>query len=98
MPPSRRQVLAVAGAPALLAAAPALAAARTEPLPLTPNSIPVADLPRHFDVEPGYHNLENGYWSLMPRVVAQAFDTHNADVNRANAIWARNVLPGGVGA
>lgn len=98
--PSRRQLLqtAVAGAPALLAAAPAMAAARTEPAALRPNSIPVADLPKHFDVEPGYHNLENGYWSLMPRVVAQAFDAHNAYVNRANAIWARNVMPGGVGA
>ncbi|CAN5864420.1 aminotransferase class V-fold PLP-dependent enzyme [soil metagenome] len=98
--PSRRQLLqtAVAGAPALLAAAPAMAAVKAEPVALRPNSIPVADLPRHFDVEPGYHNLENGYWSLMPRVVAQAFDAHNAYVNRANAIWARNVMPGGVGA
>ena len=29
---------------------------------LTPNSIPVEALPQHFDVEPGIHNLENGYW------------------------------------
>ncbi|CAN5363492.1 aminotransferase class V-fold PLP-dependent enzyme [soil metagenome] len=98
--PSRRQLLqtAVAGAPALLTAAPAMAAAKSEPVTLRPNSIPVAYLPGHFDVETGYHNLENGYWSLMPRVVAQAFDAHNAYVNRANAIWARNVMPGGVGA
>jgi len=46
-------------------------------------------------VEPGIHNLENGYWSIMPRVVAQAFDHHNAYVNRTNAIWARDVLAGG---
>ena len=61
--PSRRQLLqtAVAGAPALLAAAPAMAATKTEPVALRPNSIPVADLPRHLDVEPGYNNLENGY-------------------------------------
>ena len=98
--PSRRQLLqtAVAGAPALLAAAPSVAAAKGAPASLRPNSIPVADLPKHFDVEPGYHNLENGYWSLMPRVVAEAFAEHNAYVNRTNAIWARNVLPGGVGA
>lgn len=100
MPPSRRQLLqsAVAGAPALLAAAPAMAAAKGTPATLAPNSIPVADLPRYFDVEPGIHNLENGYWSIMPRVVADAFAEHNAYVNRTNAIWARNVLPGGVGA
>lgn len=97
--PSRRQLLqtAVAGAPVLLSAAPAMAAARPAE-PLRPNSIRAADLPRHFDVEPGIHNLENGYWSIMPRLVADAFETHNAYVNRANAIWARNVLPGGVGA
>lgn len=94
--PSRRQLLtsAMAGAPALLAAAPATAAA---PTALPPNSIAVADLPSHFDVEPGFHNLEAGYWSIMPRVVAEAFARNTAEVNRANAIWARNVLPGGAG-
>ncbi len=61
---------------------------------LAPNSIPVADLADHFDVEPGYHNLEAGYWSMMPRVVAEAFGRANQTVNRANAIYARNVLPG----
>lgn len=98
--PSRRQLLqtAIAGGPALLAAAPAAAGGSTQALTLRPNSIPVSDLPRHFDIEPGFHNLENGYWSPMPRVVADAFATHNAYVNRANAIWARNVMPGGVGA
>jgi selenocysteine lyase/cysteine desulfurase len=62
---------------------------------LKPNSIPVSARPSHFDVEPGIHNLENGYWSIMPRVVAQAFDRHNAYINRTNAIWARDVLAGG---
>jgi hypothetical protein len=28
---------------------------------LRPNSIAVEDLPRHYDVEPGVYNLENGY-------------------------------------
>jgi kynureninase len=98
---NRRQLLksAAIGGPALLASSQALAAstpAAAEPA-LMPNSIAVADLPGHFDVEPGYHNLEAGYWSMMPRVVAQAFARHTLDVNRANAIYARNVLPGGTG-
>ncbi len=98
--PSRRQFLgaAAAGAPALIAGLPlagAQAASAPPPAPrLLPNSIPVADLPRHYDVEPGIHNLENGYWSIMPRVVADDFARNNAFVNRSNAIWARNVLPG----
>lgn len=96
--PSRRQLLTTvaAGVPALLAAAPE-AAASSPVTSLSPGSIRASDLPRHFDVEPGIHNLEAGYWSMMPRVVAEAFARHNADVNRANAIWARNVLPDGAG-
>lgn len=81
-----------------------LLASRTGALPLTDggstvrlreNSISVDDLPRQFDVEPGIHNLENGYWSIMPRVVASAYAAHIIEVNRKNSIWARNVLPGG---
>lgn len=96
--PSRRHLLSVAGlgAPALLAGG-ARADASSPATSLTPDSIPVAELHRQFDVEPGYHNLEAGYWSMMPRVVAQAFARNTAMVNRANAIWARNVLPGGEG-
>ena len=62
---------------------------------LLPGSIAVADLPKHFDVEPGIHNLENGYWGVMPRSVAQVYAEQTAYVNRNNSIWARNVLPGG---
>ena len=97
--PTRRHILtsAAASGPAWLAvSAAASSAAATEPA-LRPNSIPVSDLPRHFDVEPGVHNLEAGYWSMMPRVVAQAYARHNADINAANAIWARNVRPDGSG-
>ena len=98
--PSRRLVLksAAAGAPALLAAAQTAAASSADPVAvpqLKPNSIPVDDLPGHFDVEPGTHNLENGYWGIMPRVVAKAYVEHSLYVNRANSIWARNALPGG---
>ena len=94
--PTRRNLLkSVAGAPALLAA-PAVAAA-AGPVVLRPNTIPVADLPRHYDVTPGVHNLEAGYWSMMPRVVADDYARHVAAVNSANAVWARNVLPGGEG-
>jgi selenocysteine lyase/cysteine desulfurase len=63
--------------------------------PLRPNSITIDELPQQFDVEPGIHNLENGYWSIMPRVVAAAYAAHISEVNRMNSIWARNVLPGG---
>ena len=98
---SRRQLLksVAAGAPALLAAPAAIAQtpAASRPSVLRPGSIPASTLPSHFDVEPGIHNLEAGYWSMMPRVVAEAFARHTADVNRANAVWARNVLPGGEG-
>jgi selenocysteine lyase/cysteine desulfurase len=62
---------------------------------LSPNSIPVETLPQHFDIEPGIHNLENGYWGIMPRSVAQTYAEQTAYVNRNNSIWARNVLPGG---
>jgi selenocysteine lyase/cysteine desulfurase len=62
---------------------------------LKPNSIPVSSLPEHFDVEPNIHNLENGYWGIMPRSVAQVFAEQTAYVNQNNSIWARNVLPGG---
>jgi selenocysteine lyase/cysteine desulfurase len=98
MTPSRRQLLgaAMASGPALVAGAPARAAAQ-KPVVLAPNSIPVADLPKHFDVEPGFHNLEAGYWSIMPRVVAREYERHNADINRLNALWARNVMPDGSG-
>jgi selenocysteine lyase/cysteine desulfurase len=78
---------ATGGAPATEFGAPSA--------PLPPNSIPLEDLPRHFDVEPGIHNLENGYWGVMPRVVAAAYARHSAYVNRTNSIWARDALPGG---
>jgi hypothetical protein len=42
------------------------AAAALGDKPLAPGSIAIADLPRHYDVEPGVHNLENGYWGIMP--------------------------------
>jgi selenocysteine lyase/cysteine desulfurase len=98
--PTRRHLLSAAGfaAPALLAGqAGAEGVKPVAATPLAPNSIPVAELHRQFDVEPGYHNLEAGYWSMMPRVTAEAFARNTAMVNRANAIWARNVLPGGEG-
>lgn len=62
---------------------------------LTPNSIPVADLPKQYDVDTDIHNLENGYWGVMPRAVAQVYAEQSAYVNRHNSIWARNVMPGG---
>lgn len=62
---------------------------------LRPNSIPTANLPSQFDVEPGIHNLENGYWGIMPRVVAEMYSRKCDQVNRTNSIWARNVLSDG---
>lgn len=95
--PTRRRLLKsiATGGPALLAAEPLTAGAAVTPsTPLRPNSIPVAELPSHFDVEPGIHNLEAGYWSMMPRVVAQEFARHSAKINSANSLWARSILPG----
>lgn len=89
--PDRRNFLksAAAGGSFLLAGSHASAA------PLKPDSIPVSDLPGHFDVEPGIHNLENGYWGIMPRLVARAYAEHTLYVNRTNSIWGRAALPGG---
>lgn len=85
--PTRRHLLTsvAVGGPSILAGG----AVETKPLEaevsLRPGSIPVAELPSQFDVEPGVHNLEAGYWSMMPRVVAQTYARHNAAVNSANA-------------
>jgi selenocysteine lyase/cysteine desulfurase len=100
--PSRRLLLksVAGGGPALLASSGPVGAAEPArgPAPkLAANSIAVADLPRHYDVEPGVHNLENGYWGVMPRIVAEAYARHSLEVNRVNSIWARGVLGGGAG-
>ncbi len=96
---NRRSFLksAAATAPvALLGTQKSFAQAAEPDIPkLSPNSIAVASLPQHFDVEPAIHNLENGYWGIMPRSTAQVFAEQSAYVNRMNSIWARNVLPGG---
>lgn len=89
--PSRRALLKSA-APALIAT-PALAMVAPDE-PLQPNSISVGDLPSHYDLTNGVHNLEAGYWSPMPRVVAQAFTRNNAWVNHDNSLFGRNVLSG----
>jgi selenocysteine lyase/cysteine desulfurase len=108
---SRRQLLKLAAisGPALLASSGARAdtpvmpsvappIAVSAPAPnLHPNSIPVSDLPKHYDVEPGIHNLENGFWGIMPREVAQIYARHTAEVNKTNSIWGRNAPPGGTG-
>jgi selenocysteine lyase/cysteine desulfurase len=96
--PGRRQFLAAAAAsaPAMIAATHAIGSANAQSAKpgLQPKSIPAADLPQHYDVAPGIHNLEAGYWSMMPRVVTDAYIQHTLDVNRANSLFARNVLPG----
>ncbi len=96
---NRRRFLksAVASVPGALLVNRASLAQAAEPVPvkLQPNSIPVDTLPQHFDVEPGIHNLENGYWGIMPRSVARVYAEQTAYVNRTNSLWARNVLPGG---
>ncbi|QEH97981.1 aminotransferase class V-fold PLP-dependent enzyme (plasmid) [Gluconobacter thailandicus] len=61
----------------------------------SPHSINVVDLPGEYDIDPTIHNLENGYWGVMPRVVAETYARHTIAVNRSNSIWARNMLPGG---
>ena len=70
-------------------------AAASLPAKLQPNSIPVSTLPSLYDVEPNIHNLENGYWGIMPRSVARVYADQTAFVNRNNSIWGRGVLPGG---
>lgn len=95
--PTRRLLLkSAAFAGPALAAAPVVAQA-VQPLALRPGSIAAVDLPKHYDVAPDVHNLEAGYWSMMPRVVADEYARQVAAVNSANAVWARNVLPGGEG-
>src|SRR5271156_1074236 len=99
--PTRRFLFksAAIGSPALFVMSDAMSAPSSPtavaPPDLKPNSIAIADLPGHFDVENGVHNLENGYWGIMPRVVAATYARQCVEVNRTNSIWARNVLPGG---
>ena len=101
--PNRRRVLQAVAAPPLIggvmAAGAGAQAATSNGPPLRPNlppgSIPVNRLPDYFDVEPGFHNLENGYWGVMSRPVAEHFVQQTLYINRANSVWARNVLTGG---
>jgi selenocysteine lyase/cysteine desulfurase len=88
---------AAASAPAALLAREAVLAQTAAPAgtKLKPNSIPVSALPTYFDVDPSVHNLENGYWGIMPRPVEQVYTAQTIYVNRMNSIWARNALPGG---
>jgi selenocysteine lyase/cysteine desulfurase len=96
--PNRREFLKAAAAtgPAMLLTSQAPEAALmpsvATAVPLRPNSVAVQDLPKHYDVEPGVHNLENGYWGIMPREVAAEYARQIAYVNRNNSLWARNVL------
>jgi selenocysteine lyase/cysteine desulfurase len=76
------------------AASAALKQSAAAVAPLRPNSISVEDLPRHYEVDLGVHNLENGYWGIMPREIAADYGRHIAYVNQTNSLWARNVLPG----
>lgn len=94
--PSRRQLLAAAGSSTLAATTSVASATAAEVTPRA-GAIAVEDLPGHFDVDTGVHNLEAGYWSVMPRIVADAYARNILAVNRSNAIWARNVLPDGRG-
>ena len=91
--PNRRQLLKSAAASPALLAAPTASAAPAAPATLAPNSIPVSDLPDHYDLTQEVHNLEAGYWSPMPRVVAQDFARHHAMVNHDNSLFGRGVLP-----
>jgi selenocysteine lyase/cysteine desulfurase len=103
---SRRQLLKFAAfsGPALIASGARAADApsvfgqeNVAALNLPPNSIPVSELPSHYDVEPGIHNLENGFWGIMSRKVAQVYAHHTQAVNRDNSVWGRNAPPGGTG-
>ena len=97
--PSRReffQSLALGGAVTLLdsPAAEAKFAPAGDSASLHPNSIATQDLPKHYEVESDVHNLENGYWGIMPREVATEYGRQIAYVNRNNSLWARDVLAG----
>jgi selenocysteine lyase/cysteine desulfurase len=94
---SRRKFLkaaAMCGPAVVIGREAVLAQAAAMGKKLAPGSIAVGDLPKYYDVEPGIHNLENGYWGIMPRPVAEVYAEQTAYVNRNNSIWARNVLPG----
>lgn len=95
MTPNRRQLLTAGAAAPLLASTTFADPLAPAPTPkLAPNSIPVARMAAEFDVEREIHNLEAGYWGVMPRVVEDAYLQHSRDVNRLNSVFARNVLPG----
>ncbi|GBR01005.1 aminotransferase class V-fold PLP-dependent enzyme [Asaia lannensis] len=95
--PNRRFLLKsfATGAPALLASSSVAAPYHPQEAALVPGSIPVSQLPFHYDVNRDIHNLENGYWGVMPRTIAAEYSRQITMVNRDNSIWARNVLPSG---
>lgn len=86
---------AAVSAPAMVLGREAVQAQARTNTKLPPNSIAVSSLPSFYDVDPGVHNLENGYWGIMPRPVAHVYAEQMLYVNRMNSIWARNALPGG---
>ena len=57
-----------------------------------PKHIAIESLSSHFDVDRSTVNLENGYWGVMPRPVAQAYAENIAFVNRHNSVWARGAM------
>jgi selenocysteine lyase/cysteine desulfurase len=97
---NRRSFLksAAISAPAALLGREAALAQAAAPTPdkLKPNSIPVSSLPGFYDVDPSVHNLENGYWGIMPRPVAQVYAAQMLYVNRMNSLWGRGAIPGAV--
>jgi selenocysteine lyase/cysteine desulfurase len=52
------------------------------------------DLPALWDVDRSIANLENAYWGVMPREVADEYLTQTQFLNRRNVVFARDALAG----
>lgn len=57
--------------------------------PLAPES-----LPGLWDADRSVANLENAYWSAMPREIADEYIAHTQFLNRRNVVFVRDAIAG----
>ena len=87
---NRREFLKAAGSSAVVNAASRLHAS---PALATTGDTDEASFTRWYDVDRGIANLENAYWNVMARPVAEDYFNKLNYVNRHNVPFVRGVMP-----
>ena len=87
---NRREFLKAAGSSAVVNAASRLHAS---PALATTGDADEASFTRWYDVDRGIANLENAYWNVMARPVAEDYFNKLNYVNRHNVPFVRGVMP-----